>query len=180
MRRGITQGLGRMMKLGVYVALAALALSSLAPAGAEETAEERYARFQLFANCEPVRFVVGYRSQDAQVPNLTKESVVNSVESRLRSARLYEPDNLTILEDNSALLEVNVNIALTAFTIRFKLYKIVKDLYTDITFLASTWEIGFIGTHGNDAGFILNNISQHMDEFLVAYLRANEEACAKR
>ena len=45
---------------------------------------------------------------------------------------------------------------------------------------AATWSIGGIGTHGGDAGYILSGLSQFMDDFLLAFLRVNEDACKKR
>ena len=38
---------------------------------------------------------------------------------------------------------------------------------------------GSTGTHGGDAGFILSAVSQHLDKFLVEYLRVNEENCGR-
>ncbi len=38
---------------------------------------------------------------------------------------------------------------------------------------ARTWNIGGVGTHGNDPDYI----SQNMDTFIVKYLRANEKDC---
>ena len=42
---------------------------------------------------------------------------------------------------------------------------------------AQTWRTGEIGTHGRDAGYILQGISEHLDKFIVEYLRVNEGAC---
>ena len=46
--------------------------------------------------------------------------------------------------------------------------------------MASTWHSGAVGTHGDDASYILSAVSRYMDRFLVEYLRVNEEACGTR
>ena len=42
---------------------------------------------------------------------------------------------------------------------------------------ATTWEIGSLGTHGGDAGFILQGVAEATDTFVNEYLRVNAEAC---
>ena len=79
------------MRLGLCTAVAILALSFMAPATAEETFEERYARFQLFANCTPMDLYV-WVSSEAEEIGLKATSVRAAAESRLRSARLYDSE----------------------------------------------------------------------------------------
>ncbi len=43
---------------------------------------------------------------------------------------------------------------------------------------AITWERGSTGTHGGQRDAILGALSEHLDQFLVEYLRANEAACS--
>ena len=165
--------LGRKMRLGLCTAVAVLALSFVAPAAAEETFTERYDRFRLFANCEPMDFFVTYYSEEAEAINLTREKVTNSVESRLRSARLYN-------KTGSDYLSVNVGVYRMAFSISFEYNKRVRDLRSTLEYYAPTWETSTFGLHGNNEGYILSSVSEFMDEFLVEYLRVNEEACAMR
>ena len=42
---------------------------------------------------------------------------------------------------------------------------------------ATTWDFGGAGTHGEDADFILQGLSEHLDGFILDYLRVNEDAC---
>ena len=51
------------------------------------------------------------------------------------------------------------------------------DLASESPGMAVTWMSGRVGTHGGNAGYFLSGVSEHMDEFLVDYLRVNEEAC---
>ena len=165
--------LGRKVRLGAYVALAALALSFVAPATAEETAEERYARFQLFTNCEPIDLVVEELSSDAINVGLTRESIQAAVESRLRAARLYDPSAYPYLY-------VNVHVVGLAFSSSVELRKPVFDAYSLEEISASTWKNSVTGTHGKDSNYITSSLSQNLDYFLLQFLRVNEEACAKR
>ena len=81
---------------------------------------------------------------------------------------------------NGAYLYVRVNVVGGAFSheVQFR-----KRLYDPVLGLsgtpgtATTWEAGVTGTHGGDAGYILQSLSEHMDRFLLEYLRVNEEAC---
>ena len=55
----------------------------------------------------------------------------------------------------------------------------VHDCLSGISNAAAIWQIGATGTHGGNAGYILSNVSQYMDHFLLKFLRVNEDACEK-
>lgn len=169
----MTRGFPANIKLGVLIALAAIALLFVAPSVADETAENAFARFQLFDNCQPIKFAVGHSSKESNAFELTKESIENIVESRLRSARIYEVGAPT-------RLFIEVHVISSAFTVAVKYYKPVQDLNSKIVRFTPTWVTETFGTHGHDSGFILNIVAEFMEKFLVEYLRANEEACATR
>ena len=116
---------------------------------------------------------VGSLDTGATKIGLTKGSIQAAVESRMRSARLYNPDGLHYLY-------VNVHVVGGAFSSRLKLKKYVLDYASDESYTAVTWENAVTGTHGRDSSYILSSISEQMDQFLVEFLRVNEEACAKR
>ena len=42
---------------------------------------------------------------------------------------------------------------------------------------AATWDTTSYGTHGGNAGLILQFVSEHLDRFVLEYLRVNEVAC---
>ena len=48
--------------------------------------------FELFSDCLPTHLAIGELSRDASKIGLTKESIQAAVESRLRSARLYDSE----------------------------------------------------------------------------------------
>ena len=120
-----------------------------------------------------MQLAVGKLSEDAKKIGLTKESIEDAAESRLRSARLYNPYALPYLG-------INVNVGKTAMGVELEYNKWVFDPLSGENAYAGTWDIGGTGTHGGDSGFILSVVSQHLDKFLVEYLRVNEAACGKR
>ena len=68
--------------------------------GENFTIEEHVPRFELFANCWPMRLIVGKLDSDAAKTSLVMESIKAAAESRLRSARLYSAiaDPMTYIE----------------------------------------------------------------------------------
>ncbi len=101
---------------------------------------------------------------------LTEESIRNLVESRLRSARLYNPDP----DSTFAHLYISVHIVGVTFTISLEYTKLIRILRSDLKVTSGT---SITDTHGRDASYILSGVSELTDDFLLKYLRVNEEAC---
>ncbi len=160
--------------LRLSVALAMLAPLLFASGASGEISDIK--RFELFAACKPMHLVVERLPSDASKIGLTREAIQAAVESRLRSARIYEPTR------SALFLYVNVNVVGRAHShsIALEFNKRVHDPLSGITSVATTWQTGSIGTNGGYAGNVLSSVSEHIDEFLVEYLRVNEKACAKR
>ena len=78
-------------------------------------------RFQLFNECRPMDLLVEEVSSDADEIDLATASILAAVESRLRSARLY--DSETPL---SPYLYVNVNVSGLAFSASLRLQQTVS------------------------------------------------------
>lgn len=135
---------------------------------------EDLTRFQLFTNCGKMDLVVENLSEDAKKIGLTKKAIANAVESRLRSAKLFSK------KEPASYLYIYVNVIGHAFGTSVAFNKPLYDAYTGMTFPATTWTGGATGTHGSNSGYIMSYISQHIDEFLVDYLRVNGKACEKR
>ena len=55
--------------------------------------------------------------------------------------------------------------------------KIVMDPLTDLTLFTATWETQSFGTISSDAAFILQDLSERLDLFVLEYVRVNEDAC---
>ena len=156
------------------VLLAILAASQADRALAQEVPEsfQRFKRFQLFNDCKPFRLIVESLHSDATEIGLTEASIQAAVESRLRSARLYDSGT------GGPFLYVSVNVAPGgAYSRSLEYNKLVYDPASDVTGMATTWDSASTGAHGGDSGHILSVISASMDHFIVEYLRVNESAC---
>ena len=168
----VTVSLMRIRIIGL-VLLAILAASQADRALAQEVSS--FDRFKLFNECRPMHLIVESLPADAAEIDLAKASIQVAVESRLRSARLfYDFDSESTF---GPYLYVNVNVVGRAFNTSLEYNKQVHDLASDVTSVASMWDISFTGTHGGSSNYILSTISELMDRFLVEYLRVNEAAC---
>ena len=137
-------------------------------------------RFQLFNSCKPLATNVGFNT--AWVPSdgkviempfpLTEEEIQVTVESRLRSARLYDAG-----EDADAELNVVVSVVNSDFkaSLAYSRYLQNSAGFSD---WMKTWWIEREATHGNySSGYILSKVSKLSDTFVAEYLRVNESAC---
>ena len=154
---------------------------------AQNQTQEEVIHFQLFTNCEPISLRVGELSSDGLKIGLTRKSIKNVVESRLRSAHLYS-NKLT-----DSYLSIDMRVTGGAFSITLSLHKGVYDpLFTRSVGYAPTWSNGFLGTHGaallnkyiirdvKALRYVMSNLSEVTDDFLVEFLRVNDEACRKK
>ena len=141
------------------------------PEAYSEKSEEVANMFELFTACEPMYLHVNYSSTKPEGANLTEKAIINSVESRLRSGRIFKSESLNYLEANVNIVGYGFNIALQ-FKRPFKDHRFPK-LYG----YATTWERSMTGTHGGTSDFILSKLSEMTDEFLVEYFRVNEKSC---
>ena len=131
-----------------------------------------YDRFELFNECRPMDLTVEDYEDDAGWTDigLTVDRIQTMAESRLRAARLYDATAFPILY-------VNLGVSSSSFSLGVKYRKVVYDRVSGETNYATTWDIGSVGTHGGDAGFILQGLSEYLDRFILEYLRVNEDAC---
>ena len=131
--------------------------------------------FKLYTQCRGMRLYEYVRVKQSNTPklDLTKETIRNAVESRLRSARLYNAIE-------SSYITVSVTVTEFAFSTQLQFHKRLFDLSSKSSAWAVTWEDGQTGTHTNNSGFILSSISESIDRFLVDFLRVNEKACEWR
>lgn len=156
-------------------------------------AQEDWLFDPLFHWCRTVGLVVQDLSDDAAEIGLTVERLQTLAESRLRAARMY--DDLPVV--HYVYVRVSVVGAAYSIDVQFKRPMWPPEwvraavlnsgdalstlgLRTGIgmrTLIATTWEQGSTGTHGQNAGFILQNVSESLDEFILEYLRVNESAC---
>ena len=129
-------------------------------------------RFELFNKCGPLDLGVEDYNDNAGWTDigLTVDRIQTMAESRLRAARLYDATGGTYLH-------VNVIVAGVGFSLTVTYNKVVYDGVSGEMSYAMTWDITSAGTHGGDAGFILQSLSEYLDRFILEYLRVNEDAC---
>ena len=77
------------------------------------------------------------------------------------------------------MLGVDVSVVGLAFETDVDLLRSLWNPYTETWRRVTTWEGGRFGTHGGDAGFIMQGVSEDMDRFIGDYLRVNEAACSR-
>ena len=172
-----------MIKRYFAIALAAVVLS-VAGASArannlddaiESIVEEAESdRFQLWNSCRPVTLSVQgiAKDKDAAKIGLKQETVVIAARSKLRIARLYADRAI-------AALIVDVTVVGAAFHIGVDYWKPVKDVASGLQRRAGTWGAYQVGTHGDNASFIISSVSELIDRFIDSYLGTNDSVCMK-
>ena len=152
----------------------AAALWLAAPsASGQDSVDRRIERFDLFNACRPMRLVVESLHAAAKDIGLTKERLRVAAESRLRAARMYTDSHDAA---DFSYLYVKVGVTKRAFDIDVSYSKWLSDEFGR-SGRAKTWERGSFGTHGGDASRLVFQVSEHLDEFIAAYLRINEASC---
>ena len=131
-------------------------------------------RFELFTGCVTMDLVVQDLSEDAHSIGLSVERITNSVESRLRSAKLFSS------KQQRQYLYININVVGKAFNISVEFKKRVFGPRSGLSNYAITWDRGSAGTHGQNASFIISGLSEHIDELIVDYLQVNEQKCSEK
>ena len=149
-------------------------LASYCRALVQPPSEGRQARFQLFTECAAVFPLAFVQGDEAEEFGLTEERVRTMAESRLRVARLYgDGASTSALDVSIRTLDGSV-----AFTISIRLAKVsLYDSASGVLGHAITWEQVAFGQHSRDASFILQNLSEMLDGFILEYLRVNEGYC---
>lgn len=153
--------------------IGALMLASASVQAQDGTAQQ-YDRFRLYTSCAPLELVVESLHPSAADIRLTEGDIITTVRSRLRGARIYTAKNTRL---GDLYLYVNIAVVGLAFSISVQLKQTVLNPVLDTYGTATTWSTGSIGTHGTDAGYILQSLGQHADRFVDEYLAVNESAC---
>ena len=138
---------------------------------------DRVERFRLYNRCRPVELVIEPLDDHAAGIGLTEERIRSAAESRLRGARLYAD---LPFRTNFAELHIRIKVGGAsgmAYSMEVQYRKWLSDAESGESGRAMTWESGAVGTHGRDAGHILQFLAEVMDRFLAAYLRVNEADC---
>lgn len=126
--------------------------------------------FNLFTGCSGVFISVQVQDREGEIPELTTLSVSRAVRSRLRVARIFDPDAIPYLD-------IHVMIVGNAFSVSTQLRQPLTG-FGGIRGVAATWTSSTTGTSGRAAGYVQDVVTRHLDQFIDEYLRVNEDACA--
>ena len=157
-----------MKRLIVIAAL--LAAPGLAMAQ-NSTAPTTLDRFELWNECKPFSLLVEDLDSHAAGIGLTIERIETAVRSKLRAARIYGDSHFPYFYVRVVVSSFGVYLVQLSFNKR------LADPISGEEGGTPTWRTGKIGTHGRDAGFIVQGVSEHTDKFIDEYLRVNAEAC---
>ena len=157
-----------MIKL-VYVIIISTLLFS-APAGAQTRSDNGLET----ANYKYVALVVEGLSADAGSIGLTKDRIQTRVELQLRSAGLTPGNDPS---KNATYLYVNILVTGSAFHVSVEYNRSVDFTTGDQQYYdtAATWDAGSGGTHGGNAGYIMNSLDSQLAKFLNEYLKVNQK-----
>ena len=66
-----------------------------------------------------------------------------------------------------------------AFYVLVALMKPFVDIVSGEVGFGRTWQSSSVGLYSSGADFIVQALSEHMDRFILEYLRVNEDACER-
>jgi hypothetical protein len=109
---------------------------------------------------------------------ITEEAIRARAELRMRSAGLKPYKPVGSQEARLRYLYVNLNISGADFNLHLQFARVVywvlpKDAIASD--YATIWERGVLGGHGDSSARILETLDGLLDEFLNAYLKANQQ-----
>ena len=144
---------------------------------------EEWGNSVFYTACAPLRLTVtDLPPEGAKETGLTKQAIINAVESRLRSARLFISLGKELEEQHRhapQFIQVIVHMVGPAFTVDVSLRRYLKDIGYGLSGTVTVWKAARIGMHGGNGPFILGIVSEILDEFLASYLRVNEAHCSR-
>ncbi|MYD86624.1 MAG: hypothetical protein F4137_23350 [Acidobacteria bacterium] len=134
------------------------------------TPEENRARFRLFTECSTLFALVSVEGSASEI----EDRVRTLLESRLRAARLYTDD-----QTGMPFLSVSVHSLelYPVYSLSLELFKPVRDWASGLEYGVVTWRKTGVGIYGRRPDVILQSVSEYVDEFILEYLRANEDFC---
>ena len=157
--------------------LVALSIATTAPVVGQVDPLEQ-ARY--FTECAPVGLGVYVSDDDDELVSLTEDRVRTMAESRLAAARLGPRP---VDEETDAVLFLAVTVHSAAYAYNVMPMKRLTDEFTGGTSLyymhVFPWVDG-VGIHSGDEGgasIIMQQLTEHVDDFILTYLQRNEGYC---
>lgn len=137
----------------------------------------------LWNDCRPLDLVVERLNDDAAKIKLGADGIKTTVRQRLRAAQIYDESRLTSGAHLYAQISVNGNAVFIGLKFNRQVrvpLPMVPVYIPEVPIHATTWDTGWVGTHGGNSKFVLALIGAFTDKFIDEYLRVNRGACEKR
>ncbi len=163
---------------------AALAmLAVIGAAGAESSGKtvkealvEQLELFQLCTMEARMDLLVNDLPDHAARAGLTREGIRDVIESRLRRARIYDPNADPLLQSLVVLGEPEEG-HIPFYSIELAYLRELLAERLGLSALAETWSTG--GSGQGDAGSFLEHLSGFVDAFVAAYLGVRDSAACR-
>ncbi len=151
----------------------ALAFTLAAPLAAQVPPGS--SRFMLYNGCEPVALYFVFSLDDRAEEDGLTDRIRTVVVSRLRAARMLASPG----SDPATQIIIGVSTVNSVFAYDIQFYKMLDDPWSGDSALGATYGdmVPVAGTYGDDTGFVVQNLSEHIDRFISDYLRVNDVAC---
>ena len=133
--------------------------------------------FRLYTKCVGVSLVVEYKSHDAEETGLGRKPIVAAVDSRLRSAGLYESSFFGFSEGSVVFLPhqyVHVHVIGQSFYVLIELKKWVHEPLSGQLNYTQTWRTETFGIHGTDGRRIMSSVHDLTDQFIDTWNKVNK------
>ena len=132
-------------------------------------------KFELYNRCSKTILYVGL-DEGAKKLGITEKSVRNLVESRLRSARIYDEKSSSSFLGVGMSVQNPDKVGGRTFSVQVNFFQLVSSPggYD----FAITWSRENIGTlYSRDKDFVLSPLPEYIDEFINGYLKVNQKDC---
>ncbi len=161
------------MRLHLYFGPLVFAATALIQTGAPVYDELR-------TGCRRVTVSVFVEDEAQSLGVAESERLETMDESRLRAARLYQPQQSERLPVLNVDVEALVGDATNAYTVQVEFYRIMLNPDTERGVAVATWRrgsFGYFGSRAKVSDSVQATVSDFVDEFILDYLRVNEDSC---
>ena len=159
------------------VVLVAIAAGVCAASDSRPKTKGSIEEFRLYTKCVGVSLVVEYKSHDAEETGLTRKEIIAAVDSRLRSAGLFQSSFVGFSEGSVVFLPhlyVHVNVIGQSFYVLLELKKWVHEPLSGQLNYTQTWRTETFGVHGTDSRRIMSSVRDLTDQFIDAWKKVNK------
>ena len=159
------------------VALVAIAAGVCAASDKSDKTKGSIDEFELYTKCLGVILVVEHLSDDARKIGLKREEIIAAVESKLRSAGLYQSSFFGFSEGSVVFLPhlyMHVNVIGQSFCVLLELKKWVHEPLSGQLNYTQTWRSETSGVNGNSSRRILTSVSDLTDQFIDEWNKVNK------